>query len=120
MSETELMENDDQRLFEPNPGRFNENPKGIRFWTFVTEDFSTHGSDLASQGFGALFRHRFGNGVDNGADAVIVGRVKVGDDVIVGANAVVFESVPRGAVVGGIPAHILRMRDPSEIRRHGS
>ncbi|MEM1429768.1 MAG: transferase [Pseudomonadota bacterium] len=44
-----------------NDGSFNANPPGIGFWALVAEDFRTHGSDLASQGFWALFWHRFGN-----------------------------------------------------------
>ena len=34
----------------------------------------------------------------------------VGDDAVIGANAVVINDVPAGAVVGGVPARILRMR----------
>ena len=52
-----------------------------------------------------------GNGVEIGAGAVIVGRIHIGDRAIVGANAVVTKSVPSGAVVGGVPAKIIRARD---------
>jgi serine O-acetyltransferase len=45
----------------PNAGHRNMNPAGISFWALVAEDFATHGRDPASQGFWALFWHRFGN-----------------------------------------------------------
>jgi serine O-acetyltransferase len=42
-------------------GSSNMNPKSIGFWSLVREDFVTHNKDLFSQGFFALFVHRFGN-----------------------------------------------------------
>lgn len=48
-----------------------------------------------------------GNRVWVGSGAVLVGNVKVGDDVIIGANSVVTKSIPSGCIVGGIPAKII-------------
>jgi serine O-acetyltransferase len=42
-------------------GSRNGNPAGIGFWALVREDYLTHGMDPLSQGFWALFWHRFGN-----------------------------------------------------------
>jgi len=42
-------------------GAENNNPSDISFWALVREDLETHGDDLFSQGFWALFWHRFGN-----------------------------------------------------------
>jgi serine O-acetyltransferase len=51
-----------------------------------------------------------GNRVDVGAGAKILGAVRIGDDAVIGANAVVIRDVPSGAVAVGVPARILRGR----------
>lgn len=45
----------------PNDGTRNMNPAGVGFWALIAEDFRTHNRDWVSQGFWALFWHRFGN-----------------------------------------------------------
>jgi len=45
----------------PRPGDYNANPADISFSALVAEDYATHGRDPLSQGFWALFWHRFGN-----------------------------------------------------------
>ncbi len=47
-----------------------------------------------------------GNNVDIGAGAKLLGPIKIGNDVIVGANAVVISDVPDNTLVVGIPAKI--------------
>ena len=182
--------------FLPNAGRTDCNPKDISFWALVAEDFATHDRDLLSQGFWALFWHRFGNWrmgirpralrmpfsllykvmfrlcqwwggimlpyttyvgrrvklehfggmvlvaqeigddviirqnttfgvarthgqhgrpiigdrVDIGAGAVIIGKVEIGRDTLIGANAVVNRSLPAGVVACGVPAKVLKTR----------
>lgn len=51
-----------------------------------------------------------GDGVTVYAGAKIVGGVHVGDDAVVGANAVVIRDVPARAVVTGAPARVVRFR----------
>jgi len=58
-----------------------------------------------------------GSNVWLGYGACILRGVRVGDNAIVGANAVVTRDVPANAVVAGIPARVIRMRDaPKELR----
>ena len=57
-----------------------------------------------------------GSNVWIGYGACILRGVHVGDNAIVGTNAVVTKDVPANAVVAGIPARIIRMREaPSEM-----
>ena len=49
-----------------------------------------------------------GNNVTITCGAKVLGDICVGNNVIVGANAVVIRDVPDGCVVGGIPAKVLK------------
>lgn len=51
-----------------------------------------------------------GNDVWIGARVIILPGVKIGDGVIIGAGAVVTKDIPDYAIVGGIPARILKYR----------
>ena len=55
-----------------------------------------------------------GSNVWIGYGACVLRGVRVGDNSIVGTNSVVTKDVPANAVVGGIPARILRMREAPE------
>jgi acetyltransferase-like isoleucine patch superfamily enzyme len=58
-----------------------------------------------------------GHNVWIGYGACILRAVTVGDNAIIGTNAVVTKEVPANAVVGGVPARVLRMRDePHRMR----
>ena len=48
-----------------------------------------------------------GNRVDIGAGAKILGAIHIGDDVAIGANAVVLVDVPPNSIAVGIPARVL-------------
>ena len=58
-----------------------------------------------------------GSNVWNGYGACVLRGVSVGDNSIVGTNSVVTKDVPANAVVAGIPARIIRMRDAPEKLR---
>ena len=52
-----------------------------------------------------------GDNVLVGANAVVLEGVQVGDNAVVAAGAIVTEDVPPGAVVAGSPAKIIKMKD---------
>jgi len=54
-----------------------------------------------------------GTGTDVGCGTVIVCGVRVGENVIVGAGAVICKDIPRCTVAVGVPARVIRDRKPS-------
>ena len=62
---------------------------------------------------------RVGNNVWIGYGACILRGVTVGDNAVIGTNAVVTRDVPENAVVAGVPARILRMREKPARMRFG-
>lgn len=57
-----------------------------------------------------LLPTKIGRDVWIGANAVILGGVTIGDGAVVAAGAVVNRDVEAGAVVGGVPARLVRRR----------
>ncbi len=60
-------------------------------------------------------RTYIGNDVWIGSHAMVLGGVKVGDGAVIGAGAVVTKDVPPYAIVGGVPARIIKYRFNQEI-----
>ena len=58
-----------------------------------------------------------GSNVWIGYGACVLRGVQVGDNAVIGTNAVVTADVPANAVVGGVPAKVLRMREPPSTLR---
>jgi acetyltransferase-like isoleucine patch superfamily enzyme len=59
-----------------------------------------------------------GHNVWMGYGACILRGVSVGDNAVIGTNAVVTRDVPEDAVVGGVPARLLRMREHPQTLRY--
>jgi len=53
-------------------------------------------------------RPTIGKNVRIASGAKVIGRITIGDNVIVGANAVVVKDVPENCVVVGVPAYIIK------------
>lgn len=52
-----------------------------------------------------------GDNVTVGAGAVVLGNVKIGENAIIGANAVVLNDIPADAVAVGVPAKVVKYRN---------
>ena len=62
---------------------------------------------------------RVGNNVWIGYGACILRGVRVGNNAVIGTNSVVTREVPSDAVVGGVPAKLIRMRERPKTFRWG-
>ena len=51
-----------------------------------------------------------GDNVFIGAGAKIFGNIKIGNNVTIAANSVVLNDIPDNAVVGGVPAKIIKLK----------
>lgn len=78
--------------------------------TPLVRKFSTQNRGVASQ------RTVIGHDVWIGHGAVVMSGVKVGVGAIIGAGAVVTHDVPDYAIVGGVPARVIRYRFEQSLR----
>jgi serine O-acetyltransferase len=56
-----------------------------------------------------------GNNVYISTGSKILGPIKIGDNVIIGANAVVINNVPDNVIVAGVPAKIIRQNNIKQM-----
>lgn len=92
-----------------------------------------YGSHIAAKsiGYGCIFRHLttlgvksknrhdekpvIGRNVDFGVNVTCIGNIRIGDNAIIAAGAVVVKDVPDNAIVAGNPARIIKYRDSNTI-----
>src|SRR4029077_3967609 len=72
-----------------------------------------HGVTLGDRG-GWGGAPRVGNRVLIGAGAKLIGGIVIGDDCVIGANAVVHTSVPAGHIAVGVPAVVKRRKSTEQ------
>ena len=71
------------------------------------DDFTIrHGVTLGNRGPNSLDCLTLGNGVELGANVVIIGGIRIGNNVTVGAGSVVLDDVPDNALVVGEKARV--------------
>jgi serine O-acetyltransferase len=61
-----------------------------------------------------------GNGVVVGTGAKVLGNIRIGDRVKIGAGSVVVHPVPDNSTVVGIPGRVVRTRGESGVLEHGT
>lgn len=90
---------------------------GVRCYIAGGGNYNTERLDIpiAQQGVRDMGGTRVGKGVWLGASASVLGGVDVGDDAIVGAGAVVTQSLPSRSVSLGVPARVKRFRNEQDL-----
>lgn len=66
-----------------------------------------NGVTVGSKGYGSSGSPHIGDNVQIGAGAKLLGPITIGNDCIIGANAVVTKSFPSSSILAGVPAQVI-------------
>lgn len=83
---------------------------------FYSDRLASERRSISLRGFNELVRTVIGSDVWIGASAVILDGVTVGDGAIIAAGAIVTRDVEPYAIVGGVPAKLIRYRFNAKLR----
>ena len=80
---------------------------------FVSQNHNFTDPDIPLQDQGEVESDpvEVGDNIWIGTSVIILPGRKIGNNVIIGAGAVVTKDVPRLSIVGGVPAEVLRFRE---------
>lgn len=79
--------------------------------TFITHDGSVGLFRKEYPGINVLGRIKIGNNVFIGARSTILQGVYIGNNVVIAAGSVVAKSIPDDVVIGGVPARVIKSID---------
>ena len=80
-------------------------------FTYVTRDKFQEYADVDNNGYST----KIGNDVWIGSDVRIMDGIEIGDGAVIASGAIVTNNVSPYAIVGGVPAKLIRMRFTEEI-----
>jgi acetyltransferase-like isoleucine patch superfamily enzyme len=78
------------------------------FVTDANHRFDDPGTPITWQGFDSKGPTRIGDNVWLGAHAVVTSGVTIGERCVIGANSVVTQDIPPFSIAAGVPAKVLR------------
>ena len=76
------------------------------------DDFTIrHGVTIGNRGADNMACPHIGNGVELGANVIILGDITIGNNVTVGAGSVVLKNLPANCTAVGVPAEVVRINN---------
>ena len=88
----------------------------VNYAARIGDNCKLHGSNCIGNDGKTQAAPRIGNNADIGFGAVIIGDIEIADHAVIGANAVVRQSVyEEGATLVGVPANVVKCKGENKI-----